>query len=100
LVASSDFHHSSMSLPDTSSLSPRETKEEIPTPSRDKCSSKTMPTPPDCSARPAFPGPGWWIANVASRCVAVIGHAEAGRPDQPHAVAAADAQQLGPGRAA
>ena len=74
-VASSDFHHISMSLPDTSSLSPRETKEEIPMPSRDKCSSRTMPTPPDCSARrPSRPR-----MMDRERCVQMrgrVGHAE------------------------
>ena len=68
LVASSDSHHCSMSVPDTSSLSPKETREEIPTPSRDRCSSSTKPVPPvDCSARPAVPAVGWRAANVASR---------------------------------
>ncbi len=72
LVAASDCHHSSMSLLDTSSLSPSETNEEIPMPSRDRCWSRTMPTPPDCSASPARPGPGWCAENVASREEAVL----------------------------
>ena len=72
LVAVSDSHHSSMSLPETSSLSPSETNEEIPMPSRDRCSSSTTPTPPDCSARPALPGSGWRAANVASRAMLVL----------------------------
>ena len=68
LVAGSDSHHSSMSSPATSSLSPSETREEIPTPIRDRCSTKAKPAPPvDCSARPAHPGLGWRAANVASR---------------------------------
>ena len=36
LVWPSRSHHSSMSLPDTSSLSPTEANEEIPMPSRDR----------------------------------------------------------------
>ena len=72
LVAASDSHHSSMSLPDTSTLSPRETNDEIPTPSRDRCSSRATPTPPDCSARPAVPGRGCPAANVASRDTLVL----------------------------
>ena len=36
-------------------------------PSRDSCSSRAMPMPPDCTARPAGPAAGGWRANVASR---------------------------------
>ena len=73
LVAASDSHHSSMSLPDTSSLSPSETKEEIPTPSRDRCSTQhEAGAAGDCSARPAIPGLGWRAANVASRQMPVL----------------------------
>ena len=36
-------------------------------PSREKCSSRAMPTPPDCTTRPAAPGCGWRTAKVASR---------------------------------
>ena len=68
LVCSSTSHHCSMSVPDTSSLSPKETRVEIPTPSRDRCSTSTKPVPPvDCKASPAVPAAGWRAANVASR---------------------------------
>ena len=56
LVSPSCSHHISRSLPDTSILSPTEANEEIPMPSREKCSSRAMPIPPDCTTRPAAPG--------------------------------------------
>ena len=46
VVPSSDSHHCSMSVPETSSLSPKETSDEIPTPSRDRCSTSPKPVPP------------------------------------------------------
>jgi hypothetical protein len=58
VVARSCSHHISRSLPDTSDLSPREANEEMPMPSRLNCSSSAMPTPPDCTARPAIPAAG------------------------------------------
>ena len=71
-VAASDPSHCSTSLAETSSLSPSDTKEETPTPSRDRCCSITTPTPPDCSARPARPARGWRAASVASRPTLVL----------------------------
>ncbi len=56
LVVVSWSHHSSMSLLDTSYLSPTEAKDEIPIPSLDSCSSRETPTPPDCTTRPAAAG--------------------------------------------
>ena len=66
-VVPSSAHHCSMSLPDTSTLSPTEANEEMPMPSREKCSSRATPTPPDCTTSPARPRRGWWTAKVASR---------------------------------
>ena len=88
-------HHWSMSLPLTSYLSPSETKEETPMPSRDSPSSSAMPTPPDCTATPAVPGRGWPAAKVASRrsSGSVLADAEAVGADEPHAVRAAGGQQ-------
>ena len=67
LVWPSRSHHSSMSLPDTSSLSPTEANEEIPMPSRDRWSTSAKPRPPDCMTRPVTPGLAGRAANVASR---------------------------------
>ena len=64
-VASSASHHSSMSVPETSSLSPTEANEEIPMPSRVNCSTSAAPTPPDCTTKPTWPGDGWCAASVA-----------------------------------
>ena len=36
-------------------------------PSREKCSSRATPSPPDWTTSPAVPGAGWCRANVASR---------------------------------
>ena len=36
-------------------------------PSREKCSSRATPTPPDWTTRPADPAAGWCTAKVASR---------------------------------
>ena len=57
-VTPSWAHHWSTSLPDTSSLSPTEANEEMPMPSRDRCSSRATPTPPDWTTRPAVPAAG------------------------------------------
>ena len=79
-------------------MSPRETNEEMPTPSRDRCSSRTTPTPPDCSARRRFPA--WDGGPRASRPgTCWCWRHRSCRPDQPHAVAAADPQQLHASRA-
>ena len=66
-VTPSCSHHSSMSLLDTSSLSPTDANEEIPMPSRDRWSTMAKPRPPDCMTRPATPGRAGRAANVASR---------------------------------
>ena len=67
LVPGSCCHQSSRSLPDTSALSPSETNEEMPMPSRVSCSSRAVPIPPDCTARPARPAAGRLAAKVAFR---------------------------------
>jgi hypothetical protein len=46
-VVPSASHHSSMSVPETSSLSPTEANEETPMPSRENCSISAAPTLPD-----------------------------------------------------
>ena len=67
LVTPSCSHHISMSLLDTSSLSPTDTNEEMPMPSRDSAWAVAKPSPPDCMTSPATPGLGCAAANVASR---------------------------------
>jgi len=47
LVSPFCSHQVSMSLLDTSYLSPTETNEETPMPSRDRCARNDTPTPPD-----------------------------------------------------
>src|ERR1700684_1647317 len=54
-----------MSLLDTSYLSPTDAKEDTPMPSRDRCPSSAIPTPPDCTTTPATPPAGWPAAKVA-----------------------------------
>ena len=66
-VTSSCAHQVSRSVGDTSYLSPAEAKEDTPMPSRDICSSSAIPTPPDCTTRPATPRTGWPAVKVASR---------------------------------
>lgn len=68
-VLSSAPHHSSRSVPETSSISPTETSEEIPMPSRANCSARAAPTPPDWTAIPALPGRGQRTACVASSAI-------------------------------
>ena len=67
LVWPSCSHQVSRSLLDTSYLSPADTNDEQPMPSRDSCSSSAMPIPPDCTTSPAWPGSGCRAPNVASR---------------------------------
>ena len=64
-------------------------------PSREKCSSRAMPTPPDCTTRPAVPGVG--VAHGEGGVQAQARHrdAEAVRADQAHPVPAAGLQQVG-----
>ena len=97
-VRSSWSHHISMSLLDTSYLSPTEANDETPMPSRENCSSSAMPTPPDWTTRPATPGRGGRAAKDAQ---ARAGHddAQAVRADQAHAVPAAGGQQVSARRA-
>ena len=79
---------------DTSYLSPADANEDTPIPSRDICSSSAIPTPPDCTTRPADAADR--VASGEGRVQADPGHdhAETVRPDQPHAVPAADGQQF------
>ncbi len=74
LVCSSCSHHVSMSLLDTSYLSPTEANDDTPRPSRRMCSSSAIPMPPDCMTSPAMPGAGMPTAKVALRraCVDAI----------------------------
>ena len=65
-VLSSAPHHSSMSATETSSMSPTEANEEIPMPSRESCSARAAPTPPDWTAIPVLPGEGQRTASAAS----------------------------------
>ena len=55
--------------------------------------------PVDWNARPALPRPGVTGRERRVQAGAGVGHPEAGRPDHPHAVAAADVQHLRAGRA-
>ena len=64
-------------------------------PSREKCSSRAMPTPPDCTTRPAAPGSGWRTREGGVQAQARHRHAEAVRADQAHPVLAAGRQQAG-----
>ena len=66
-VTSSCAHQVSRSVGDTSYLSPADTKDDTPIPSRDICSSSAIPTPPDCTTRPTTPRTGWPAVKVASR---------------------------------
>src|ERR1700735_3712936 len=54
-----------MSLLDTSYLSPPDARGDTPMPSRDRCPSSAIPTPSDCTTRPATPPAGRPAANVA-----------------------------------
>ena len=57
-VVPSASHHSSMPVLETSSMPPSQANDEIPMPSRDKCSSSAIPTPPDWAITPVRPGTG------------------------------------------
>ena len=46
-VMPSASYHSSMSVPETSGLSPTEANEETPVPSRENCATSAAPTLPD-----------------------------------------------------
>src|SRR5262249_9661007 len=59
-------HQVSMSLLDTSYLSPTEANEDTPTPNFDRCSSNEIPIPPDWTTSPAAPGAGCAAEKVAS----------------------------------
>src|SRR5262249_37162273 len=59
-------HQVSMSLLDTSYLSPTEANEDTPMPSFDRCSSSEIPISPDWTTSPAAPGAGWLAEKVAS----------------------------------
>ena len=93
-VTSSCAHQVSRLLGDTSYLSPTEANEDTPMPSLDICSSSAIPTPPDCTTMPATPRSGWSAAKVASRPIQGMMMPKQSRPDQPHAVLAADGQQF------
>ena len=64
-VTPSCTHQVSRSLLDTSYLSPTDANDDTPIPSRDRCSSTAIPTPPDCTTSPATPGRNWPPAKVA-----------------------------------
>ena len=93
-VTSSCAHQVSRSVGDTSYLSPTDAKEDTPMPSLDICSSSAIPTPPDCTTSAGHAGHR--VAGGEGRVQADPGHdhAETVRPDQPHAIPAADGQQF------
>ena len=76
-------------------MSPSETREEIPTPIRDRCWTRAKPVPPVELERHASASRLGMVAGERRvQAGAGVGHTEAGRPDHPHAVAAADVQHL------
>ena len=67
LVCPSCSHQVSMSLLDTSYLSPTDANDDTPMPSLDRCAEERHPDPAGLHDQAGEPGAGWSAPNVASR---------------------------------